>query len=642
MLKSHVEAIVRVYDALFKDIVYALPQLKVSLDKDLDHLRRAALTRGIPTFVVDLPLIGKHLDRCLSEEELLPSKLPLMSRKKGDKRPKFLGALYELIFGVDGRLKNDYNVEAILFLRQILYLCKKLPFTFSEAALQASVCQLIQEDAELVKPELFWLEDNPATCMARVTYKGFTQSTYIGQKVASKGHKDPASIVLRSLDIVSSLLCAALGYYNPEDWRFRHGPGAISQTSGVTNKYHWYGWSARLESVFPVADYGFHSYTSWADNSLALGLDDEYVPTSRLVAVPKTYETPRLIAAEPSEHQFCQQNLWHYFRTRSSLCWVDDFVRFGDQSLNQSLCQKGSKDGSLCTIDLKSASDRVSCHVVGQFFRYSLSLLDALRASRTHYLKQCLDQTQPKIVELRKFSTMGSACTFPVQSLIFLGVSLACTLVKYELEPTLKNIKSLKGKVAVFGDDIIVPSDCRELVQSTLELLDFKVNTSKSFSKGFFRESCGVDAYKGVDVTPIYLHELWPDTPESTISMVDTANNFYSLFYLHVANLIGSSLPPGILVVHADSGVLGIKSRVGTHFPRKRWNAHLQRYEVRGLALSSTVKTVPQEDDSPLHQYFTEAPSPLTKWKSGVRANPHLNLKMGWVDINQCVSSTQP
>jgi hypothetical protein len=391
--------------------------------------------------------------------------------------------------------------------------------------------------------------------------------------------------------------------------------------------------------VFPVADYGFHNHASWAGATFSVGLHDEYVPVSRLVAVPKTYEKPRLIAAEPSEHQFCQQNLWRYFQTQASLSWVGDFVRFNDQSLNQSLCQKGSLDGSLATIDLSSASDRVSCHVVGQFFRHNLGLLDALRASRTHFLRQRLDQSLPEVLELNKFSTMGSACTFPVESLVFLGVALASTLVKYKLAPTLGNIRSLSKRVAVFGDDIIVPSDCRELVQNALELLDFKVNAEKTFSKGFFRESCGVDAYKGVDVTPVYLHELWPNTPESTVSMVDTANNFYCSFYLRTATQIESTLPSSLMTVHVDSGVLGIKSRVGTQFRRKRWNAHLQREEVRGLALSSTVKTIPQEDDSSLLQYFTEAPEPFCEWQSGVRASPHLKLRMGWIDINQCTSS---
>jgi len=640
VLKSHVEAIVSIYEALFEDLTYALPQLKVDLQTDLDRLRRTARSRGITTFVVDLPLIGKHLDRCLAKGQLLPAVLPLMGKRKGSEYPKFLGGLYELIFGVDGSLKNDANVEAIIFLRQVFYLCKKVPLTFSETALRTSVRQLVEEDAVLPEPDGFWLENNPPTCMARVTFSGFSRSRYYRQKVCAEGNPSPAYAVLGCLDVVSKLLNASLGDYNPREWRFRHGPGAISQASGTVNKYHWYGWSEALESVYPIADHGFHNHASWAGSTLSIGLDDQYVPTSRLVAVPKTYEKPRLIAAEPSENQFCQQNLWRYFRTRSILGWIGDFVRFNDQSLNQSLCRKGSIDGKLCTIDLSSASDRVSCHAVGNFFRSNLGLLNALRATRTRMLKQRLDQSLPEVLNLKKFSTMGSACTFPVESLIFLGVALSSVLVKRELAPTLKNIKSLEGEVAVFGDDIIIPSDCRELCQITLESLDFKVNSDKSFSEGFFRESCGLDAYKGVDVTPIYLHELWPDTPESIVSLVDTANNFYSLFYLQVAKRIESTLPSSLMTVSVDSGILGFKSRVGTRFPRKRWNTALQRDEVRGLALSSTARTTSPEDDSLLLQYFTEAPSPYESWTAGVRENPHLKLKMRWVDISECVSST--
>lgn len=315
MLKSHVEAIVSIYDALFEDIIYALPQLKADLQKDLDRLRRTARSRGITTFVVDLPLIGKHLDRCLAKERLLPNQLPLMAKKKGSECPKFLGSLFEMIFGVDGCLKNDANIEAIIFLRQVFYLCKKVPLTFSETALRTSVRQLVEEDAVLPEPEGFWLENNPSTCMARVSFPGFYGSHYYRQKVGAEGSPIPAYVVLGHLDFVSKLLCAALGTYCPKEWRFRHGPGAIAQATGPVNKYHWYGWSEALESVYPVADYGFHNLSSWAGSTLAIGLDDQYVPTSRLVAVPKTYEKPRLIAAEPSENQFCQQNLWRYFRT---------------------------------------------------------------------------------------------------------------------------------------------------------------------------------------------------------------------------------------------------------------------------------------------------------------------------------------
>jgi len=650
MLKSHVEAMLRVFEALFKDIKYALPQLGDSLSKDMELIRRTALTRGVTTLVVDLPSIGKHFDRCLAKKLWSPARLPMMGCSSGSVIPRFLGGLLQEIFGNDGRLKNNYNIEAVIFFRQVCYLCKKVPLSFSETALRTAVQKMVEEDALLPEPEEFWFREESSSCLRRVCFTGFLQSSYVADR--AKGLDESlVSVVLRNLDKVSRALCRALGVYDPLEWRCKHGPGAISQVAGPSNKYHWYGWSQRLESVYPVADYGFHSLSSWAGSTFAFGMHDNYVPTSRLVAVPKTYETPRLIAAEPAEHQWCQQNLWHYFRVRSSLCWINDFVRFTDQSLNQQLCWLGSTDGTLSTLDLSSASDRVSCHVVGNFFRSSPELLEGLRATRTHFMGQRLDQSLPSRIELRKFSTMGSACTFPVETLIFLGISLASVLSVRELGgfylglekdlgrklTFLEKIEQLRGSVAVFGDDIIVPTDCRELVQSTLELLDFRVNHGKSFSEGNFRESCGLDAFNGVDVTPIYLRHLTPENPGSTVSLVDTANHFYDYFYLRVAEHIESILPSSLMTVSVDSGVLGLHSRVGTRFPRKRWNTNLQREEVRGLALSSTITSVQQEDDSSLHQYFTEDPSPFESWEAGLRKSPQLKLKLGWVDISECV-----
>lgn len=649
-MKSHVGAMLRVYDALFTDVIYALPKLGVSLSKDLEHIRLTAASRGVSTLVVDLPFIGKHLDKCLSKGFWAPISAPLLGQSRKSVLPKFLGGLLSEIFEETGCLKDTPNLEAIIFARQILYLCKKVPLSFSDQALKTSVQKLISEDALLPKPEQFWLEEKSSSCLARVTYSGFRLSRYLRSKDLWKSNNCSASGVLRVLDKVSKYLCSALGSYDPREWQLRHGPGAISQTTGPTNKYNWYGWSARLESVFPVADYGFHNLLSWAGSTYSIGVHDEYVPVSRLVAVPKTYETPRLIAAEPSENQWCQQNIWHYFKVRSAMSWIGQFVRFTDQQLNQELCRKGSLDGSLCTVDLSSASDRVSCHVVGNFFRSNLGLLDALRASRTHYLKQRLDQSLPTRLELNKFSTMGSACTFPVETMIFLGICLTVALIKarehkeredpsHEFSrhwPQQADVLDLIGQVAVFGDDLIVPTDCRELLQGTLELLDFKVNESKSFAEGNFRESCGLDAFRGVDVTPVYLRHLAAENPGSTVSLVDTANHFYDYFYCSVASHLESILPSNILTVSVGSGVLGLHSRLGTRtYSRKRWNKHLMREEVRGITLSSTTETVRQEDDTSLHQYFTERPSPLSEWQAGVRKCPQQKLKLGWVDISE-------
>jgi len=633
MSKSHAGETVLVYEALFEDIIYALPQLKASLRRDLDRLRQSARERGIHLFVMDLPLLGKHLDRCLSRGHYNAPGLPL-SKRQSDvvEIPKFLGGLFLEIFDKTGCLRDDYSVMALRFLRQIYYLAKKLPLPFSEEALQTSVSDLFRIDASLPKPERFWTLDSPSDCEARVSFRGFSRCDYYATraKVGDDGTTPSVSAVLGMMDQISIHLNTALGHYRPTEWSFKHGPGAISQETGPLNKYHWYGWSDRLESVYPFADCGFHSYSSWADEIRPPG--DNYLPVSRLVAVPKTYEKPRLIAAEPSEHQWCQQNLWHYFRVRTSSTWVGDFIRFTDQSLNQELCTSGSRDGALCTVDLSSASDRVSCHAVGNLFRTNLSVLQALRASRTHMLSQAICSSEPAILNLNKFSTMGSANTFPVESLMFLTVAISVALLQQQLDPTLDNIKSLTGKVAVFGDDIIVPTDCRNLLQRSLEVLNFEVNRGKTYSEGFFRESCGVDCFKGECVTPIYWQGPCNGRPESVASTVDVANNFYQSFYIVTSQYLASTTPPLIGTVHADSDSFGFKSRLGSMFPQKRWNNDLQRHEVRGLRVSAACKTLEPDDDTALHQYFTEEPSPLNEWKAGTKLRPKLQLKFGWVD----------
>ncbi|DAD52528.1 TPA_asm: RNA-directed RNA polymerase [ssRNA phage SRR6253161_4] len=636
------DSIVEVYTNVFRDVVRFVPQWDTH-ERDLAYIRRSARERGIQFFVIELPSLGKLLDRALAEGQFPPSGIPHTYAKRHGSNfiPVFMGGLYELIFGDDGCLRDDYCIEAIRGLRQVFYLCKKLPYAFSQEALTDSVKVLFEEDALLPVPERYWEENSPSSCWPRVTFPGFARSKWYSAKLLDDGSDELVSSCLRNLDKVSSILCAELGEYKPSEWRFRHGPGAISQATGTTNKYHWYGWSDSLESVFPIADCGYHSYSSWADmeNQPA---QEGYIPKSRLVAVPKTYEKPRLIAAEPVEHQWCQQNCWDYLCSRVQNGWISKFVRFRDQTLNQRLCLAGSRDGTLCTVDLSSASDRVSCHAVGNFLRSHIGLLDALRATRTRILEQKLSKASPRELNLRKFSTMGSAVTFPMESLLFLAIALSATLTDRGDDITRDSILSLEESVAVFGDDIIVPSSSRNLLQRVLEVLDFKVNTSKSFSEGFFRESCGVDCFRGEFVTPTYLRTLRVDTPELVVSAVDTANNFYSNFMLYTSTHLQSTVAcrHDVSMVSADSGAFGFMTRMGAdRYPyikaryKLRFNHPLQRHELRVLTVKSKTRIGRTDDDSALHQYFTERPSPFDKWEHGVRQRGQLKLAYKWVEL---------
>jgi len=94
----------------------------------------------------------------------------------------------------------------------------------------------------------------------------------------------------------------------------------------------------------------------------------EELPT-RLVAVPKTQATPRLIAEEPTVMQYIQQAIMQSLvpEIESNLI-SGSFTGFTDQAPNQLLARKGSEDGSLATLDLSEASDRVANWLVEELF----------------------------------------------------------------------------------------------------------------------------------------------------------------------------------------------------------------------------------------------------------------------------------
>jgi hypothetical protein len=638
MSKSLVWELSQVCEALFRDASQAYPTLRMEFEMDLSRLRSLVAHRGLPVFLVDMPNVGKHLDRCLSAGEYRLSGLPLTKRFSNRVViPKFLRGLYLLVFHETGLLREDYDVEAIVFLRQILFAFKKAKVPCPAENISTEVEEFYAVDSVLPEPEKFWQQIGPTTQDIEETYHGYGKSPRYQERLHSMvaRERNQLSVFLAKLDSVSSIVTSTLGSYDPNMWKFRHGPGAVSEVTGPSNKYCWSNWSDRLEHAFPLADYGFHNYASWADRATSSNCVGSREPSARMVAVPKSYSRPRLIAAEPSEHQWCQQNIWHYFAVRSGRSWIGEFVKFNDQTLNQSLCLLGASDETLATVDLSAASDRVTCHAVGQMFRRNASLLLALQASRTRFIDQNLAPRVPDKIELRKFSTMGNACTFPVESLLFLSIAIASVLTARGMRPSLRNIRSLVGEVAVFGDDIVIPVDSRELFVSALEVLDFKVNASKSFWTGKFRESCGVDSFAGVNVTPAYWKQAYNGKPDSLVSVVETANNFHRKFLLETRRYLMSTVPSNILTVGMADGVFGFKSFLGASISgrKTRYNYALQRDEVLARTIRSSQSRTPVEDDSALLQFFTEDPDPTVMWSSGVAQRPRLRMQSGWIPL---------
>jgi len=256
-------------------------------------------------------------------------------------------------------------------------------------------------------------------------------------------------------------------------------------------------------------------------------------------------------------------------------------------------------------------------------------------------VSQKLNSRVPESILLRKFSTMGSACTFPVESLLFLTIAIAAVLSKRKLEANIRNIISLRDEVAVFGDDIVIPTDSRLLFTQALEVLDFKVNDHKSFWTGGFRESCGLDAFRGVEVTPVYWKGPCGRDPESIVRTVEVSNNFYKKWLLNCSLYLASTIKNVYIpVVDIDSGVCGLSSFVTPALGsfRNRYNESLHRVEVLVPVVKTTQTKDPITDDSALLQYFTETPDPSTPWKGGViMQRPRVRIRSGWVPIEEVV-----
>ncbi len=278
------------------------------------------------------------------------------------------------------------------------------------------------------------------------------------------------SRILGDLPVPSALACAFGGGSNV----------GCSKITSVSSKLHTDVTStvsaARELLGFAREDSPF---TPWLkDKQLKL------VDGSNFRTVPKTWKTDRGICVEPILNAFLQRGYGVHIRDRLR---TSVGVNIRDQSLNQRLAMRGSRDGSLATIDLSMASDTVSYLLVLDLLPQSwFEALDAVRSPIT----VMPDGTH---VILEKFSAMGNGFTFELETLIFWSL---CSVV---CPPG--------SIISAYGDDLIVPTSHYDHVIDALRLLGFVPNPDKSFGSGPFRESCGADYWDGENVRPHFLRQ---------------------------------------------------------------------------------------------------------------------------------------
>lgn len=248
-----------------------------------------------------------------------------------------------------------------------------------------------------------------------------------------------------------------------------------------------------------------NSIPSWA-NAVAMTDTLPSVPVSvlpnalrivtgnEIIFVPKNAKTDRVIAIEPSLNGYIQKGFGRYIRKRlRERVGID----LKDQTINQSLAQYGSRTGELATIDLSMASDTIAKELVRELL--PMEWFELLSSSRC---EQGTVKMTGETVWFQKFSSMGNAYTFELESMIFYALAKAC-------EEHVGGRAAGTGlrSVSVFGDDLIVPVDSVPILLEVLNYCGFTVNESKSYDSGPFRESCGKDFFRGTNVRPFFLKE---------------------------------------------------------------------------------------------------------------------------------------
>jgi hypothetical protein len=519
-----------------------------STQLDYEYIQSRYEHEGMSFLTISLPAFADDLHRSLANECVDPSAFPGFGRR--GQLPRFLGGLLDQVFDRwSGRLLDEPNIAAIQALRQVTMAFGKIKLECSDERIQAALQAYIECERNV-----------------RAGDRARSLDTILD-------YRRMAHLLWRSLN---SRLDRRI--YNGELIP-AHGPGATADRKKGNKKYVFNEYSTRLDAVFPYGEHCLPSWSLWWHTNHVDFREPGNERPVRVIHVPKTLKTPRIIACEPSYMMFLHKGLLDLMQEEMRFDNnALNFVCFDSQEPNQLLAKEGSLYGDLATLDLKEASDRVSNQLVKELFHYFPHSREGVEAVRSRSADVSLNG-QIVNVRLAKYASMGSGLTFPLEAMVF------CTIVMLGIESALnrqltqKDLTALYGKVRVYGDDIVVPVEYVSSVMSALERYGAIVNTRKSFWTGRFRESCGADFYAGRPVTVARVRWVFPKSRKDAKELVSTVSLRNQLFELGYE----------MSVAYLDR-LLRKKSLLGKHFPvvtressaLGRW-AHGDPYEVHRM-----------------------------------------------------------
>lgn len=627
------------FHALITDVRGARPDLVPYFLEALARVLRLVETRGLGIICIDMPGLVKVIDKSLSSGYFDSSKVPasLGSSKRGYLLQELLeNELYE---PHTGHTYATVDPTFIFLVRTFLCLNKDMIKEPSDERISESVRAFFHLDGTLRAPSYRWDCDDLFCESSRRLY--FTDGHRSVEKFLHLGLSPdtcPAGLLVL-LDKVCRMSSSMLGHFAPEELCGRHGPGAVADIRTGEDKFLFPNWPRKLGLTFP------HEQFAYANESIAY-FDPQPVsihePPAKLLAVPKSMKGPRLITSEPTAHQFLQQGLLRWLRYHLPK-HLSVSIDFKSQEPSRLAALKASRDGKSMTVDLSNASDLLSLWTVERAFNGNFSVLRALHATRTRWVRNST-KCGPDYgnILLKKYAGQGNATTFPVQSIVYALVCIACVLYdEGGSNACVDEHTMLKAarKVRVYGDDIILPSSSGQSLAGLLQYLQLQINWGKTHHKGWFRESCGIDAYRGYDVTPLYMQApTLPSKPSPTelVSWIDVTNNAYTKGLWALSSWMISKIPEEILrdipITRHPLACLRLITHTNfAHFRKVRVNPDLHRTEVYGYVVQSKEVRERRDTHQSLHQYFVENPLPTSNWKSGWVMRRRSLLRKRWV-----------
>jgi len=583
---------------------------RTSAARDINTVSRRFEHEGVSFLTITLPSFGKSLEQALSVGQVRDCHFPGFRKRGGT--PAFLRGFLSLVFDQQsGCLLDEPSTDAIYAVRQLTLMCGKMLEPCSDARVRAAADEYVEIEKHL-------------------------RSAVLSETL----HEQGASLRRTALLLFGDVLARMDELAAEADWHPRHGPGATADRLRGNAKFDQVEWPTRLDEWFPVGDFLLPNWRFRSNLKRVKMLDPGAERPVRVTFVPKTALTPRVIAIEPTCMQYAQQAVMRALvPALEADPLVGPLIGFSDQTPNQRLAQIGSAYGGLATLDLSAASDRVSVQHVVELFRPYRNFLNAVLACRSTKA----DVPGHGVIPLAKFASMGSALCFPVEAMVFLTVAVHGIAEARGVPVTRKLLKQLAGSARVYGDDIVVPTHSAMNVVGALESSGFKVNASKSFWTGMFRESCGREYYAGTDVSIVRVRRplsFRRSDASSVASAVSLRNQLYQAGLWRSAAWMDSRIvkrlgafPP----VHPSSPSLGRHSVLVDRFPVQRLCAHLQRPLVKAWVMASSPPPSPVSGMGALVKCLTK---PGDEPFADVRHLTHYGrpesarIKLRWVSVS--------